>query len=158
MKGKLFFGVMFYDKDLLDKAINALVKEYGVVEKESFEYDFVKYTSYYEEEMGKKIIKKFLIFKKEIDEEGLVSVKKFITSIEEKYSDSGKRRINIDPGYVSSSKVVLASFKKKDFKKDLGEGVYAHEVLTLKDGKVKHYWHTFKDYREEEIKKFFLIN
>ena len=76
--------------------------------------------------------------------------------LDKKYSENHKRRVNIDPGFIAKDKVVLASFKKKDFKKDLGNGVYAHEVLRFEDGKVKEFWHTFGDYRKKKMKEFLL--
>ena len=155
--GKLFFGIMFSDRNFYKKAIEDLIKKFGEIEKESFEYDFDKFTSYYEKEMGKNLIKKIIIFKKEIKEKDLINIKKFISGIERKYSIDNKRKINIDPGCIPKNKVILASFKKKDFKKDLGEGVYAHEVLRFENGKVKEFWHTFGDYRKEKIKEFLII-
>jgi len=156
VSGRLFFGVMFSDRDIYENVINDLIKKYGDVEKESFEYDFDRFTNYYEKEMGKGLIKKIIIFKKEINEKDLAEIKKFITGLEKKNSTNNKRKVNIDPGYVSKEKVVLASFKKKDFKKDLDNGVYAHEVLRFENGEVKYFWHTFADYRRDDIKGFFL--
>ena len=148
VSGKLFFGIMFSDRNVYEKAVEDLINEFGEIEKESFEYNFDSFTNYYEKEMGKGLKKKLIIFKKQINEKDLVEIKKFITEIEKKYSEKGKRKVNIDPGFVSEEKVILASFKKKDFKKDLGNGVFAHEVLRLEDGKVKDFWHTFRDYKE----------
>jgi hypothetical protein len=154
VSGKLFFGIMFSDRNFYEKVIEDLIKKFGEIEKESSEYDFDTFTSYYEKEMGKNLIKKIIIFKKKINEEDLINIKKAITRIEKKYSLGGKRKVNIDPGYISKEKVVLASFKKKDFKKDLGKGVYAHEVLRFEEGKVKVFWHTFGDYKRDKMKKF----
>ena len=148
---------MFSDRDYYEKVIDDLIKKYGEVKKESSEYDFDKFTDYYEREMGKGLRKKLIIFKKNIIEEDLINIKKFIEEIEKKYSIKNKRKINIDPGFVSD-RVVLASFKKKDFKKNLGEGVYAHEVLRLEKGEVKEFWHTFRDYKGEKIKRFFVYD
>ena len=148
VSGKLFFGIMFSEREIYEKAVEELINEFGEIEKESFEYDFDKFTDYYEKEMGRGLRKKIIIFKKEIDEKDLVGIKNFITELEKKYSEEDKRKVNIDPGFVSKEKVVLASFKKKDFKKDLGNGVFAHEVLRFEDGKVKDFWHTFGDYKE----------
>ena len=156
VSGKLFFGIMFSDKDIYNECLKDLINNFGEVEKESFEYDFDEFTDYYEKEMGRWLKKKIIIFKKEIEEKDLVGVKKFITEIEKKYSEEGKRKINIDPGFVSD-RVVLASFKKKDFKKNLGEGVFAHEVLRLEDGRVKEFWHTFRDYKGKKVKEFLEI-
>lgn len=154
VSGRLFFGIMFSDRGCYEKAVEDLINEFGETEKESFEYNFDEYTNYYEKEMGRGLRKKLIIFKKEIEEKNLIKIKKLITEIEKKYSEEGKRKVNIDPGFVSEEKVVLASFKKKDFKKDLGNGVFAHEVLRFEEGKIKTFWHTFGDYKEEKIKDF----
>lgn len=146
---------MFSDREIYGKCLNDLIKKFREIKKESFEYDFDEFTNYYEKEMGKGLRKKIIIFKKNINEKDLVEIKKFITEIEKKYSKDSKRRVNIDPGFVSD-RVVLASFKKKDFKKSLGKGVYAHEVLRLEDGKIKEFWHTFGDYRKENVKRFLI--
>jgi len=155
VSGKLFFGIMFSDKNIYDKCLNDLIKNFGEIEKQSKEYNFDKFTSYYKKEMGSNLIKKIIIFKKGIEGKDLVGIKKFIFEIEKKYSENGKRMVNIDPGFVSKEKVVLASFKKKDFKEDLGNGVFAHEVLRFEDGKVKEFWHTFGDYKELKVKALF---
>lgn len=152
--GKLFFAVMFSDKDFYKKAINDLTKKFGDAEKETFEYNFDKFTDYYEKEMGRNLIKKIIIFKKKIYEKDLIGIKKFIAKIEKKYSVNNKRKINIDPGYIDKNKVVLASSKKKGFKKDFGKGVYAHEILRFENGKAISFWHTFGDYKQGKIKKF----
>ena len=154
VSGKLFFGVMFSNRTVYNNCLNDLIKKFGEIEKESSEYDF-NFTDYYEKEMGKNLRKKIIIFKKEITEKDLIDIKKYISKIEKKYSVNNKRKINIDPGFFAKEKVVLASFKKKDFKEDSGEGVYAHEVLRFEDGEVKEFWHTFPDFKEEKIQRFF---
>ena len=146
---------MFSDRNIYEKAVNDLINEFGGMEKESFEYNFDKFTSYYEKEMGKNLIKKIIIFKKEITEKDLIEIKKFIAEIEKKYSVKNKRKINIDPGYISKDKVVLASFKKKDFKKELGGWIYAHEVLRFEKNKIITFFHTFPDFKNNKIQEFF---
>ena len=51
--------------------IKNLKNIFGSIEKESSEYNFDKYTDYYEKEMGKGLIKKIVIFKKIVNEENL---------------------------------------------------------------------------------------
>jgi len=151
---KLFISIFYSSKWVYEHCIKDLIKEFGEVKKESFEYDFDVFTDYYEKEMGKGLRKKMIIFRKKIEEEDLAEIKQFIDQLEAEYSVDGKRKINIDPGFVSD-RVVLASCKGKDFKKDIGNGYFVHEVLRLEDGKVKEYWHTFRDYKNKEIQEFF---
>jgi len=152
----LIIAIMYSDKELYSKVKNILIDKYGSISKESTPYDFDKFTSYYEKEMGKELLKCFLIFEKEIEKKDLIQVKKEITEIEKEFSVDDNRQINLDPGYVNDHELVLASFKSgTNYKEDLGNGVYAHKVLEVKDGKIERYWHTFPDYRVKENQEFF---
>ena len=52
--------------------------------------------------------------------------------------------------------IVLASFKYRDFKEDIGEGVYAHKVLEFDNGEIKSFFHTFPDFKNKLVQDFFL--
>jgi len=153
MSSMLFFALMYKDNNILEKTINLLKNNFGDIIKKSEEYNF-NFTDYYEKEFGNDLKKIIIIFDKKINKKDLIEIKNKITEIEKEFSADGKRKINIDPGYIDDKEVILASFKKKDFKENLGNGVYAHKVLEFVDGKVKEFWHTFPDYREEKLKKF----
>lgn len=155
MENKLVIAVMYSDKAIYGKVKAMLVGKYGGVQKESQEYDFDKFTPYYEKEMGNGLVKRFLILNYIVEKTDLIKIKKETTEIEKEFSKEGKRTINLDPGYVNKQELVLASFKRgTNYKEDLGEGVYAHKVLEFKDG-VKMFWHTFPDYRVKENQEFF---
>ncbi|MBI2128729.1 DUF4416 family protein [Candidatus Woesearchaeota archaeon] len=154
---KLFIGIMFSDKKLYSNAVNDLKSRFGDIEAESHEYEFSKITDYYADEMGKRILKKFLVFKDKIDKNKLADIKLITTEIEKKYSKNNKRRINLDPGHLTSNALVLASFKKgTNYKEQISERVYAHKVLEFKEGKAIAFWHTFPDYRTKENQGFFI--
>ena len=141
---------MYSDKEIYEDCKKDLIDLFGEAE-ETETYNFDKFTSYYEEEMGKSFVKRFLIFKKEIIKKDIIKIKLKITEIEKKYSKDSKRTINLDPGYLSETELVLASFKKgTDYKEFLGEKVYAHKVLEFKDNKAITFWHTFPDYKEKK--------
>jgi hypothetical protein len=155
MDNHLFFALMYKDKEILEKTITELKNNYGDVVSKSSEYDF-DFTDHYEEEFGNNLKKTIILFNKKINNEGLKNIKLKIKGIETKFSINNKRKINIDPGYVNDKKVVLASFKKKRFKDDLGNNVFAHKVLELDNGKVKDFFHTFPDFKQEKLQKFLL--
>ncbi|HZX44739.1 MAG TPA: DUF4416 family protein [Candidatus Nanoarchaeia archaeon] len=147
----LLFAVMYSDKEIYDKSLLKLIAAYGAVKDECPEYDFDKFTPYYEEEMGKGLTKRFVVFEKAIEKKDLVSIKKETTDLEKKFSVDGKRQVNIDPGYIGQYELVLASFKRgRGYKQELGDGVYAHKVLEFDDGGVQTFWHTFPDYKENK--------
>jgi len=156
MNAKLIIALMYSDKEIFNKTISDLKNRFGEIEKESESYDF-NFTKYYEKEMGAELIKKFIVFKKPIGTEELADIKLFTTEIEKKYSIEGKRKINLDPGYLTKTELVLASFKKgTNYKQQISDKVWAHKVLEFDGNIVKEFWHTFPDYKSEMVKGFFI--
>lgn len=157
MENSLIIAVMYSDNEIYNKVKSILTEKFGKMIKESNEYNFDKFTSYYEKEMGKNLVKRFLIFDYNLEKEGLIKIKKQTTEIEKEFAIKNNRTINLDPGYLNDKELVLASFKKgTDYKEELGEGVYAHKVLEFKDGKAIIFRHTFPDYRVEENQEFLM--
>jgi len=178
MGNLLFIAIMYSDEANFNKAKDELVEKYGNIKAESDSYDF-NFTKYYEKEMGSDLKKKFIVFKKEISKEDLTEIKFFITEIEEKFSEkespqlalrtenlptsSSKqacptpRTVNIDPGYLSSTELVLATWKGKDFKEKISEKVWVHKVLEF-NGEIKEFFHTFADYKIKENQEFIVNN
>lgn len=155
MKAKLLIALMYSNKDIYNNAISLLIKRFGEIDRESLEYKF-NFTNYYEKEMGSNLLKRFVTFKELIDAEELKKIKLFTHKIEEKFSMNNKRLINIDPGYITKTQLVLASFKEKPRKIYLGKGVYADLILLFKkDGCITFKW-TFPDYKLKENQEFFL--
>jgi len=155
---KLFIAIMYSKKETYNKVKQILEEKFGNTKAESQPYNFDQFTSYYEKEMGKNLVKRFLIFKKEIQKLDLIEIKQQTTEIEKEFSINEKRTINLDPGYLNKEELTLASFKKgTNYKEDLGQGVYAHKVLEFKENPII-FWHTFPDYRVKENQEFFIQN
>ena len=157
MQSKLIIAVMYSNREIYTKVKLILIEKFKEITNESKEYDFDKFTSYYEEEMGKNLVKRFLIFNYFIEKKDLIKIKKQTSEIEKEFSKDNKRKINLDPGCLNDKELFLASFKKgTNYKEDLGQGVYAHKVLEFKEGKANIFRHTFSDYRIEENQEFFI--
>ena len=156
MKSKLIIGVMWNDEEVLNEAIEELKKEFGAVEKESFTYDFSLITDYYEEEMGKNLNKKWLVFKELVEMDDLAAIKLKTGDIEKGFSTNNKRKINIDPGYITHEQFILASLKGSAHKIHLHSGVWAHLIYVLTKTKCIEFGRTFPDLRKEEMQKFLL--
>lgn len=118
------------------------------------------YTEYYTKEMGSDLKRVFLFFEKPVEPDRLSNFK-IITSDVERYfavkAPSGifRRTVNIDPGYLTLSKVVLASTKDYSHRIYIGKGIYAEVTLYYQD---KSYWpfpYTYPDYRSEEYIEMF---
>ena len=159
MDSNLLIAIMYSNKETYNKVKLILIGKFKEIKRESDEYGFDQFTHYYEKEMGKNLVKRFLIFEKQIDKKDLIEIKRQTTDIEKAFAKNNNRTINLDPGYVNEKELVLASFKTgTNYKEGLGEGVYAHKVLKFKDGKIEIFWHTFPDYRVKENQEFFINN
>jgi hypothetical protein len=143
----LFVGVLFSDGAFLLKAKNALSDLSGEIMLETPEIKW-DYSDYYKNEMGRPIYRKFLFFKDLIQPERLVGVKLETNRIEEAISEEGKRRVNLDPGYLTPAKVVLASTKDYSHRIYMGRGIYAEVTLTYSNGMFIPHINTYPDYRD----------
>ena len=61
-----------------------------------------------------------------------------------------KRRINIDPGYISDSKLILATTKDYFHRIYLGHGIYAEVTLRWRKSCFEPFEWTYPDYRSRE--------
>jgi hypothetical protein len=160
---KLMIAVMYSDTDLYTRCKSELVNEFGMIDAESEAYDFDKFTKFYEKEMGTGLVKRFIIFREPMEsmeknksiKDNLKKIKLKTAETEKSFSSEGRRKINLDPGYLTESELALASFKKgAGHKKDIGGGVFLHKVLEFKDRAII-FRHTFPDYRVKENQAFF---
>jgi hypothetical protein len=157
---KLFTGMLSPEPALLDECAGLLSAAYGPIDHESGVMPWDT-TDYYQDEMGSVIYRKFIFFKELIDPGALAAVKKITHGIEERYSlriPSGiRRRVNLDPGYVTEAKVVLASTKDFSHRVYIGENIYA-EVTLRYSSKERGFTacdHTFFDFRTETYRLLF---
>ena len=118
-------------------------------------------TDYYRDEMGNDLFRKFFFLKDLIDPGVLSSVKLMTNRIEERFSRSTSsgtaRQINIDPGYVTEAKVVLASTKDFSHRVYIGQGVYA-EVTLRYSSSARTFTvleHTYFDFRTDAYRDLF---
>ena len=135
----------------------ALVEAWGGIDMESPVWPFV-WTDYYEGEMGKGLMRQFVAFEKLVEVEGLHRTKIASNEMERRLAAGGEtgtsRRVNIDPGYICHSKLVLFSTKDFAHRIYVGDGVLAESTLEWRGGRfTPHAW-TFPDYRTEEYRNF----
>jgi len=154
-KAKLFAGIMYSDKKTYNLIVKELEKKFGKIETESAEYDFTKFTKYYVPEMGKKIFKKFLVFKRLISRDKLADIKLFTNELEDRFARKSKRKINLDPGYLTLHNLVLASAKDRAHKVYLKKGIYADLTLIFHKNSCEHFQYTFPDFKSKQVQEFF---
>lgn len=146
---KLIIGMLTKNQKLFDTAEEFFIKEFGPISYESPVISF-DCTDYYKKEMGSPLKRKFISFKKNISPEKIAKIKLLTNSIEEKLSVNKKRRINIDPGYVSDSKLILATTKDYFHRIYLNHGIYAEVTLKWRKGGFEPFEWTYPDYRSKD--------
>jgi len=130
-----------------------LVGEFGPLDYVSPNLDFEKYTLYYREEMGQGLMGKLVSFERLIHPSQLADVKHVTMDLERKFSIEGKRKINIDPGYIHHTQFVLASTKHWGNRIYIGKGIYAEVTLVYMRGSFHHLDFTYPNYQEKEYKE-----
>lgn len=151
---KLIIGLIFKDDGILQKAESILSKKFSEVDFQSQTLPFT-HTNYYQKEFGTDLKRKFISFKKLICPEKLYKIKILTNNIERKLSSAGNRTINIDPGYLDLSKLVLFSTKNYGHRIYIGRGIYAEVTLIFRDKSFKHLDWTYPDYKTSEYISIF---
>ena len=139
-------AIMYKDLSTYNKIIRILKKQYGGLEFEDEEYDF-DFTDYYLIEFGDDLKKRFVLFKDKIDTEEIAQIKLDTIEIEDGLRKEGNRIINIDPGYITETEVIVPSTKLLPHRTPLKKGIVADKQLEFQDGKVITFRYTFADYR-----------
>ncbi len=116
-------------------------------------------TDYYEPTMGRGLWKQFVVFEELFDPAELVDDKILSGQWEHEYASQAgheePRPLNLDPGYLTSAKLVLASTKDHAHRLYLSRGIYAEVTLFFRDRRWRHQPWTFPDYRREDYQEFF---
>jgi hypothetical protein len=118
-----------------------------------------KFTDYYEKQMGEGLRRKFVSFAEIVPPEKLSEAKIQTNALEEeikKVFGSVKRIVNLDPGYMTASALIMATAKDFSHRIPLKKGIYAHLELLFGKNEVKTLNWTYPDYRTEEYQRFFL--
>ena len=154
-KEKLIVGVIYNDMQIYDKAIKKLTEEFGEIDGESDRFSFShEFSDYYDGELGGEGMRVILSFKEPVDASRQAEIKIFTNKIEEELSRDGNRLINLDPGFISHGRLMLATTKKTGFRIPLADGIYTELTLFwAKGGWHKLPW-TYRDYQSETVQKF----
>ena len=139
---------------LLSEARGALVKEWGPIDFESGLLTFA-HTTYYEAEYGTGLVRRIWAFEPLVAPEALAAIKLRTNELENGWAADGKRKVNLDSGYVSMSKLVLATTKNYDHRVYLGRGIYAEVTLHYRSGAFRPWPWTYPDYASAEYCELF---
>ncbi|HZZ27307.1 MAG TPA: DUF4416 family protein [Pirellulales bacterium] len=116
-------------------------------------------TEYYTTTMGAGLKKQFFAFEQLIDPARLVDFKLQSNQWEAQYAALEKhaelRPLNLDPGYITLAKLVLASTKDHSHRIYLGRGIFAEITLSFRSGGWQPSEWTYPDYRRADFQRFF---
>lgn len=139
------------EQEILARAARALEDRLGPIDYVSQPFRFDQ-TAYYEREMGGPLVKRFLSAERLMDPGDLALLKVFATNLEAGFSEAGRRKVNIDPGYISLERLVLATGKNYLHRIYLGRGVYADLALIYEKGGFQPLPWTYPDYASPEVR------
>ncbi len=148
-KHKLVAGILTTLPERLDEIINTLREGIGEIDYVSPVMDFC-YTDYYTREMGEKIRRVFVSFRKLADPSTLADIKILTNSLEEIYMSGENRKVNFDPGMLCSSRLILASTKDNVHRIPLKNGIYGEVTLVFRGGKFEQLPWTYADFKSAE--------
>ncbi|HUU85496.1 MAG TPA: DUF4416 family protein [Phycisphaerae bacterium] len=158
-RAKLFCGLLSADEDLLAETRRRLPAFFGTIDLVSDMWPFDS-TDYYALEMGEEIKRQFVFFEALVSVERLAAVKRLTNDLEAKLCDDlvlphERRPVNIDPGYMTLSKFVLATTKDYSHRIYVQRGIYAEVTLHYESGGWRAWPWTYPDYAGDTYHAFF---
>lgn len=148
---KLIIGILAANEAALAVAIESINEHIGLIDLTSDVWPFTQ-TDYYKDELGPNALRQFVSIENLIDPGQLAQLKHTTNSLEQQLAESLKlphsRPVNLDPGFIEPSKLVLASTKNFSHRIYIGNKMYAEVTLMYEKGSWRHFSYTFPDYRQ----------
>lgn len=154
-KALLFAAVLYPTEERYHRGRLSLQDRFGeiVMEGPPIPWDF---SDYYREEIGAPLFKRILFFRDLIEQGSLPTIKLIAKEAEIALSAEGRRTVNLDPGYLTAAKVVLASTKDYCHRIYLRDGIFGEITLIFTKGRFVPHVNTYRDYRDERLLRVFL--
>lgn len=155
MKCVVFTGIIYSDSKKMEETKLWIDRNIGHIfhETEHIPFDF---TDYYNEEMGENLKRFWIGTERIIYENELVQIKKSTIEFEKQISVEGNRKVNIDPGGIGISRVILVTTKNYSHRIYLGNGIYGEITLIYKKKKFQELPWTYPDYKTQTFIDFAL--
>ena len=155
---KLIVGILAANEDVLGRAVGALRAEFGEIDLVSDVWPF-KQTDYYRDETGENILRQFVSMKRLIEPGELAEIKHRTNRLEQELATGLRiglpRPVNLDPGIMEPSKLVLATTKNYSHRIYIGNKIYAEVTLIFDKGRWCAFEYTYPDYRQQCYHDFF---
>jgi hypothetical protein len=154
-----FVGILASGTRELAHAADALGREFGAPAVGSPIWSFDN-TAYYLDELGSAPVRAFLawdgLFPSDQVGHRKIITNRLETELSAVLGGSLSRPVNLDPGYLTLAKIVLASAKNYAHRVHLHDSIYAEVTLQYKQGRFHTLPWTFPDYASGRYDAFFL--
>ena len=153
---KYFVALLLSESDLLSAVERELALALSAIDGRSAIMPW-NASGFYEKEMGTELKRQFLSLSDLASPQDLAAVKLTTQAIETRFRLAGStaRRVNLDPGYIDTHKIVLASTKDAGQRIYLSSGIYGEATLLYFDGGFHGLPYTYPDYLWPEARDFF---
>lgn len=151
---KLFCGVIYKSESVYPEVKKQLSERFSSIDVETEPIPF-DMTTYYFEEMGKPLLRRFVSFENRISPDELPDIKISTNHLEQAWGIEGHRRVNLDPGFISEANVIIATTKNHYHRVPLRNGIYAHMEYIIKKKKAVPLPWTYPDFYKPEYIEFF---
>ena len=155
---KLIIGILAANHKCLHAAVDAVTGKFGKADSTSDVWPFDE-TSYYTDQIGPRILRQFVSIERLIDPAKLAKIKRQTNKLEQKLAKTLAlplpRPVNLDPGIIEPSKLVLATTKNYWHRIYIGRQMYAEVTLLFDKGSWRPLDHTYPDYRQQCYFNFF---
>lgn len=151
---KLIASLLTGEPGLLARVREALAAAWGPIDLQSDLLPF-DHTDYYAGELGPGLQRQIVAFERLVSPAELPAAKRLANELEQSLAAGGRRRVNVDPGYVALGKLVLATTKDYSHRIYLGEGIYGEVTLKYEHGAFRAWEWTYPDYASAEYRAIF---
>ena len=155
---KLIIGILACEHQCLHAGIETIENKIGNIDLTSDVWPFTQ-TDYYKDQTGSHILRQFVTIERLINPGKLAKIKHQTNKLEQKLAKCMAapvpRPVNLDPGIIEPSKLVLATTKNYSHRIYIGKKMYAEVTLIFDKGTWQSLPYTYPDYKQQCYFDFF---
>jgi hypothetical protein len=155
---KLIIGILAADRKSLLATMEIIEDKFDKIDLASDVWPFT-HTDYYKEQTGPNILRQFVSIERLINPGNLFRIKHKTNKLEQKLAARLgvplPRPVNLDPGIIEPSKLILTSTKNYSHRIYIGKKMYAEVTLIFDKGRWCPLPYTYPDYHQQCYFDFF---